>query len=128
MKYTRSGFTLIELLIVIAILGLVSTFLIVSLKNARSAANNGAAQSIARDVVTLAEIKRAEQADAVQYTSTVECLNHVISSLPNSVVECKIKQDSNTSYALVRSSSGSYFYFDGSRLNGPLNEPPLTWQ
>lgn len=52
----RAGFTLIELLIVIAILGLLSTLVIVSLRNSRQEANIAKAQADVRQIALAVEL------------------------------------------------------------------------
>lgn len=121
------GFSLIELLIVIAVIGLLTTSLITLLRYAKQSANNGAAQSITRGIVNLSEINRSDNLGSPQYITATDCVNNIISVLPSSVIDCKLRQDLNTSYILVRSSSGAYFYFDGMRMNGPLQNPPTFW-
>ncbi|GGR14685.1 prepilin-type N-terminal cleavage/methylation domain-containing protein [Deinococcus ruber] len=122
-----AGFTLIELLIVIAIIGILGAVLIPSLINARRSANNAAALSTTRNVVTVAETQRANAGDVIQYSSVTNCTPAMLAALPSNIQSCQVRQDSSGSYALVQSSTGAYFVFDGSTVKGPLVTAPTTW-
>lgn len=124
---TPQAFTLVELLIVIAIIALLAAVLLPTIMGARRAANNSSAQSLARNAVTRAEIQRSENNNEVVYASTTTCAPLMFSSLPSNVASCEIRQDESTSYALVKSSSGAYYQFDGEQLLGPLASAPASW-
>lgn len=125
---TSNGFTLIELLIVIAIILILTVVLLPNLLNARHAANNSAALSLAKNMATVAETQRAGDASgATSYQVATNCVSVLVTTLPNDIQSCQVRQDGNGSYTLVKSSTGDYFLFDGNAVKGPLTSAPTTW-
>ena len=122
-----AAFTLIELLVSIAIIAILSVILFPSIISARRAAADTNAQQLARNVATLAEVKRAENSYRPLFVNKSDCAPNVISELHDTVASCELKQDANGTYVLTTSSNGTIFYFDGARLDGPLTSPPQNW-
>lgn len=121
------GFTLIEILIIIIIVAILASILIPSLLAARNAANNSNAQAVARNAVTISEIRRSENDGFVVYKENTECIPNLFNKLGDNIVLCQVRQDANTSYSLVKSSNGNYFTFDGSKMIGPFTTIPSGW-
>jgi len=61
MKYNNKGFTLIELLIVLAIIGVLSSFILANLIGAKSRARDGQRKSDLRQIQAAFELYRADQ-------------------------------------------------------------------
>lgn len=115
------------MLVVIAIIGILMAVLLPNLLNARRSANDADAKSFLRNMVTMAEIKRAENNDTALYISPVNCVPTFNPILPTSVETCQVRQDANASYALVESKTGNFFQFDGQSIVGPLAAAPAYW-
>ncbi|MDO4246514.1 MAG: prepilin-type N-terminal cleavage/methylation domain-containing protein [Deinococcus sp.] len=123
----ESAFTLLEILIVIAIIAVLVAALLPSLVSARRAASDTNARQLARNVATLAELKRAENGYRPLFTNKSNCAPSLISELHSTVTSCELKQDANGTYVLTTSSDGKMFYFDGAKLDGPLTLLPQNW-
>lgn len=122
-----SAFTLVELLVSIAIIAVLSAMLIPSIISSKRAAADTNAQQLARNVATLAEVRRAENSHRPLFANKSDCAPNVISDLHDTVAGCELKQDDNGTYVLTTSSNGTIFYFDGAKLAGPLMAPPENW-
>jgi type IV pilus assembly protein PilA len=124
---STNGFTLIEILVVVAVIAILAAVMIPNLLQSRQAAQNSDAQALTRNAASMAEIRRSEYGDRVVYAAATDCVSHVVDFLSQSVLSCQVKQDSNTSYVLTRAVTGKYYFFNGERIQGPLDTLPTAW-
>lgn len=127
MTKLTSGFTLIELLVSIGIITLLMIAFLPNIIKAREGANNSSASNFTRSAINVSELRRTENGGEVVYPNATDCTPELWDALPRTVDSCQFRQDANATYVVVKSSSGKYFYFDGSSVRGPTGAPPNIW-
>ncbi len=108
-RHASHGFTLIELLIVLSIIGILTAVLIPNLSGVRNRAQDAAAQSCSKEILTQAEIYHI---DTSTYPAKTQLVGDYEPNSCNSVTAWAVTTNTGTDFAgTTTSKSSSIFNF-----------------
>jgi len=136
----RSGFTLIELLVVVAIIGLLSTIVLVNTRNARFQAYDASIQSMMHQVRNGAEMIYTQNGES--YSTVCDENNNTLSDNGElGIIEKRIKEENGgqnvicfesidekdfAAASLLRARSGKYWCVESAGFSREIDNPITT--